>query len=290
MTHHDADDNLRILRSLDPANPPRPDAAQTPEAQELLGRILRTPVRGSGAPDRHPAPSPTRPLPSADKPLASTGQRRTPTPRRRWAVAAAAVAAVVAGGIVVNLLSTPQHAFATWTAVPDPVPAAAAEEIGAQCTSEFARERFGQEVLIAEERGRITFVATVSQYNLRYCLLIDGEFRFSGSGSIRESDTADLAPDDGWAAVGGSSGIAKGDSFSVLLGHVGDNVVGVDIHPLASRERQGVSGELPESVTATVSGNNFGAWWPGATEDYEITLHLADGTTVPRQPAFEYER
>src|SRR5690625_7948769 len=101
MTHHDADDDLRMLRSLDPADPPRPDAAQTPEAQELLGRILRTPVRGSGAPDRHPAPSPTRPLPSA-------GQRRTPTRRRRWAVAAAAVAAVMAGGLAVNLLSTPR--------------------------------------------------------------------------------------------------------------------------------------------------------------------------------------
>ncbi|HLS50111.1 MAG TPA: hypothetical protein VK024_08970, partial [Actinomycetaceae bacterium] len=291
MADNDLDDDLRLLRSLDPADPPRPQAGSETEAQALLRRIRETPRHGAG--DGHALADRGSGSPSAGDHTGPSSPRGRGW--RRWAVAATAAAAVTAGLIAVNSVGTPQPAFATWTAVPQPVPQASLEDVSAQCSSDYARERFGQEVFIAEERGRVTFIATVSQSNMRHCLVVDGEWRLSGGGTTQHG-MEELDADGGRAILGSGSIARDGDlaaentSYSVLLGEVGDDVVGVDIHPAADPEHNRFNhSPLPESVTATVSNNHFGAWWPGATSDWHLTLHLTDGSTVERLPAFEHD-
>lgn len=262
--------DLRQLALLDPARAPRPDAGRGPAAQALLADILETPQSGSSAsgPDR----------------VASRSGRL------RWVAVAAAAAAVAVGLVVVSPWSAPEQAFATWTAVPREVAAESVDELGEQCTTRAAREELDQEAVIAEERGRVTFVVTATPYSLGHCLLVDGEMHTSGSAGPRlRGQQPEVAPTEveTYMAAGGGTGE---DAYTAIIGRTGQDVVGVEVHPLGPITEPGAlaPGELPESVTATVENGYYGAWWPGISEDFELTIHLADGSVIVNVPAFDH--
>lgn len=264
----DLDQDLRELRVLDPARRARPGAGREPAAQALLEHIL-TSDSSAGSSD----------------PLG--GRPRW----RRWAAAGAAVAAVAVGLVVLPPWGTPEQAFATWTAAPDVVPDSSMDELGAQCTSRSAQETLGQEVVMAEERGRVTFVVTASPSALGHCLLVDGEPHTSSSAGPRlPGQHPDVPPAgvDTYLAAGGGSG---DEAYTAVVGRVGADVVAVEVHPSGLVDEAGAlpPGDLPGSVDATVDNGYYGAWWPGITEGIELTIHLADGSVLPRVPAFDHE-
>ncbi len=271
------DDLDRDLQGLDPAPPPRPDAGRGPAAQALLERVLETPRSAAGG----------------------SGPPAARHPWHRWVVAGAAAAAVAVGLVAVSPWSAPEQAFATWTVAPQEVPAAVAGELGAECTNETVRDALGQEVVLAEERGRISFVVTATPGGtatpdrLRYCLLVDGSFHTVGGGSVSPAlgGLADVAETEARAVIGGASGIGD-DAYSAILGVAGEDVVAVDVHPRGRVLEPGAlpAGAPPESVAASIEDGVFAAWFPGITEDLALTVHLADGTVQEDLPAFPDRR
>ena len=262
------DRDLRDLQVLDPAHDARPGAGHEPGAQALLDRVLHQP-QGSTSPGE------------VDR---VSHRRRV----RRWALAGTAAAALAAGLVAVPPWGTPeQQAFATWSPVPQDVPADSLDDVGAQCTNRLAQDVLEQEVVIAEERGRVTFVLTRTPYSFRHCLLVDGEPGMSGGGSMR-SRPAEVAPTEvqTFLTTGGGRGE---DAYTTITGRVGEDVVGVQVHPRGPVAEPGAlpGGELPQSVTATIDNGHYGAWWPGINENVELTIHLADGTVLPNVPAFD---
>ncbi|MDD9207006.1 hypothetical protein PU560_11085 [Georgenia sp. 10Sc9-8] len=265
---HLLDQDLRDLQVLDPAREARPGAGREPGAQALLDRVLHEP-QGSTSPGE-------------------VGRVRDRRRVPRWALAGTIAAALAAGLVAVPPWGTPeQQAFATWTPVPQDVPADSLDEVGAQCTNRLARDVLEQEVVIAEERGRVTFVVTRTPYSFRHCLLVDGEPGMSGGGSMRNR-SAEVAPTDvqTFLATGGGGGE---DAYTAITGRAGEDVAGVKVHPRGPVTEPGAlpGGELPQSVTATIDNGHYGAWWPGINESFELTIHLADGTVLPRVPAFD---
>src|SRR5690625_3361726 len=83
MADNDLDDDLRLLRSLDPADPPRPQAGSETEAQALLRRIRETPRHGAG--DGHALADRGSGSPSAGDHTGPSSPRGRGW--RRWAVA-----------------------------------------------------------------------------------------------------------------------------------------------------------------------------------------------------------
>lgn len=267
MTHDERDlgSDLRELRTLDPAHDPRPDAGREPDAQALLSRVLVASQQETSASD-----------------VERIGDRR----RRRWAVGGIAAAAVAATLVILPLGGEPEHAFATWTAVPQEVPADELEDV-TECTRPGdGSSLWERDAIITEQRGQITFVVALTEISLRHCLLVEGEFRSSSSSNMRHQP-ADIAPDHVRTSMASSSGSGD-DSYTAIVGRVGENVVGVEIHPSGSafESDSPAAPEAPESVTATVESGHYGAWWPGSSDEFELTIHLADGTTVENVPAF----
>jgi len=262
------DAELRDLRLLDPAHPPRPSAGRDEPAQALLARILEKP-RVSEAP---------------------SGRTGAGSRRGRWVLVGAAAAAVAVGEVLMPPWGAPDHAFASWTPVPEEVPATVEDEIAAQCSNELAMDRLDQEVVLAEERGRVTFGLLARPGYLRHCLLADGMPVLSGSGSTGPAGgDAELAPAEVRTvmATGGGSGA---EAYTTVTGRAGQDVVGVEVHPRGPVEAPGElpGGRLPDTVTATVENGYFAAWWPGiSVRDLELTVHLADGTVLADVPAFD---
>jgi hypothetical protein len=266
---HDRD--LADLQVLDPARDARPGAGHEPAAQALLDRILDEP-QGS----------------------ASRSAVERIGDRRRWrgrALAATAAAAVAAGVVILPPWGTPEPAFASWTPGPEEVPASYLDDVGAQCTpGSGSSDLWEQDAVIAEERGRVTFVVARTPTNLWHCLLVDGDFRSSGHARIR-GQSAEMSPTEVQTYLVAGSGRGD-DAYTAIIGQVGVDVVGVEVHPRGQVTEPGAlpAGEPPESVTATIDNGYYGAWWPGGTEEIELTIHLADGTVLSNVPAFEHDR
>ncbi|MFD1504102.1 hypothetical protein FE374_06650 [Georgenia yuyongxinii] len=98
--------------------------------------------------------------------------------RRTGPAGAEDVAAVAAGLVVLPPWGAPDHAFATWTAVPEEVPATELENLLGQLPcdpgSSGGPSMSSGDVVLAEERGDITFVVTASPVAMAHCLLVDG--------------------------------------------------------------------------------------------------------------------
>lgn len=264
------DRDLRDLQVLDPADVPRPDAGRGPAAQAILDRVLQE---------------------SQD----STARDHDELARRRkglrWGLVGAAAAAAVAALMVWSPWGPPEHAFATWTAEPEAVPADFLDDVGARCSGGSYSAFWEEDAVIAEERGSFTFVVALSTTMLNHCMLVDGEFVQSGA-STGARGIDEVAPDEVRPLLVSGGGYEEGP-LTVMTGEVGDEVVGVEVHPSGHRSPVGdppwgvSEQELPDSVTATVDDGYFGAWWPGASEDHELTVHLADGTTISNVLVFD---
>lgn len=266
---HDRD--LVDLHVLDPARAPRAGAAHERAAQVLLERILDEPQGGV----------------SWDGPGRTDDLRR----RRGRFLAGAAAAVVVVGVVVLAPWGTPDPALASWTPEPEEVPASHLDDVGAQCArGDGGSDTWRQDAVIAEERGRVTFVVARTPTELRHCLLVDGDFHSTGGASLR-GRSADVPPADVRTALAAGGG--RGDSaYTAISGQVGENVVGVEVHPRGQVAEPGAlsSGAPPGSVTASIENGYYGAWWPGVAEDIVLTIRLADGTVLSDVPAFEHDR
>lgn len=257
-------DDVRDLRSLDPAR--GRGAGDGPAAQVLLTRVLDAPRVGS-----------------ADGAARRAGRRDR---RALWAVGAGVAATVAAALLVVQPWSTPP-AFATWTPVPEQVDASALDNFADQCAPGSDSDQSSAEVIVAEERGRVTFVVELTAVNLRHCLFVDGGFHSSGLANLL-SQPGEIAPTEVQSFLAVGSGVGE-QAHTSIVGRVGEDVVAVEVHPRETVVAPGAvpAAGVPEVVTATIGDGYYGAWWPGRTEEFELTIHLADGTVVPNVPAFD---
>ncbi|GAA1650093.1 hypothetical protein GCM10009790_34040 [Georgenia ruanii] len=261
---------------LDPAHAPRAATGREPAAQVMLERILAEARAGGPA--------------GAARGGGGAGGSAARGPVRRWLLVGAA-AAVAVGLVVLPPWGAPEHAFATWTAVPEELPVARLQERLGELPCATGRSSESSlstgEVVLAEERGDVTFIVTASPVGMAHCLVLDGQVTSSGWGSF--VGAAELAPTEVGTVLAAGAGAGAG-AYTAIYGRVGSDVVGVDVHPLGSPDDPHAPppGVVPESVQATVDNGFYGAWWPGSGGGaFELTIHLADGTTLERVPAFE---
>jgi hypothetical protein len=244
----------------DAAEPVPARVAGTP-AQALLDRIVASPT--------HPAPAP-----------ANRGRIAW---RPRAAVAALAAAAAVAAALTLPDLAA-DPAYASWTPQPSPLAAADQEELADRCVAQVAGEYQYREadpaarVVHGERRGDYAYLGVVTPGWSALC------FRDQG-GTLRN---ASIMVDPVTATTLGGTGVemqgwpqmrtAEGHC-RLMAGHVGPQVVGVDITVRAR------SGEHSRIVRATVEDGYFLAWYPeqldeSSSNTTSLTLRLADGRTV----------
>ncbi|MFF3441920.1 hypothetical protein [Streptosporangium sp. NPDC002721] len=259
----------RALRDLDPAVTPADlDTGTDPRARALLARVMAT--------DPTAAPEP------------ATGDPRLPV--RRLTAVGAGVAAGVAAALLLPGVFGGGSAMAAWTATPHPVSGDRAADAQERCldNARDAAERttgreFGFRPLVTEGRGPWTLVYVndgSSHLAEITCLLHDGDL-VGSTGSTPGPGARPLPPVPAGSAraVLGSVMSTSEESVRTVTGRVGAGVVGLEL----STEARG-------SVTATVTGGYFAAWWPDApvTEPREnasprggvkgVTAILQDGS------------
>lgn len=262
-----SDHDLHELRILDPAHPARRNVGRDPGSQAMLQRILTEP--------RAPAP------------VADSRSRSS----RRWVLLGAAAAAVAVGLVTVPRLGTTDHAFATWTAVPEELAPATHADVAAECSAAAGGFPEGERgVTVAEDRGRVTFLVSADAGGVRHCLLVDGRFHSSGFVS-NVLGVGEPAPRDAEALMATGSG-GGADAYTAVTGRVGTEVLAVEVVPGASDTGAEVGQGVPAAVTATVEDGYFAAWWPGELTDsgLALSLHLTDGSVVEDLPAFTHDR
>ncbi|MFI7420468.1 hypothetical protein [Nonomuraea sp. NPDC049684] len=260
-----------VLRGLDPAvTPAGLDAGTDPGARALLARVVSA----------DPAAAP-----------ASAAGRRRPFTTRRLVVVAGGVAAGVAAALLLPGVFGGGSAIAAWTATPHTVTGDRAAEAQEKCldhAQDAARRTTGHELgfrpVVTEGRGPWTLVY-VNDGGSRLaeisCLFRDGGIAAAG-GSTPGPGARPLppVPPGSARAALGSVVSSSEESVRIVTGRVGADVVGVEL-----------STEAKGTVTATVTGGYFAAWWPDAptTEEREraasgrggvkgVTTILQDGS------------
>jgi hypothetical protein len=246
---------LRVRRE------PVSDAGAEADGAALLDRIVAAPA--------HPAPAPAH--------------RGRIAWRPRAALAALAAAAAVAAALTLpNLAAGP--AYASWTPQPSPLAAADQDQLADRCVAQVAGEYQSPEadpaarVVHGERRGDYAYLSVVTPGWSALC------FRDQG-GTLRNASIM-MAPVTA-TALGGTGVEMQGwpqmrtaeGHCRLMSGHVGSQVVGVDITVRAR------SGDHSRTVRATVEDGYFLAWYPeqlgeSSSNTTSLTLRLADGRTV----------
>ncbi|MEV4639604.1 hypothetical protein AB0J80_19835 [Actinoplanes sp. NPDC049548] len=257
---------MNIDEVLRAAAEPVPARVAQPPAQALLDRIV-------AAPPQH-APADT-----AARRAARPATRILTRPRAVFAALAAAAAAVAA--LTVPHLGD-RAAYASWTPQPSPLAAADLDGLADRCVAQVNTEYGYPEadpagrVVHGEKRGDYASVSVVTPAWTALC------FR-DHDGAMRD---ASFMADPVTAAALGATGVEmqswpqlrtqEGDC-RLIAGHVGSQVVGVDITVRAA------AGDHSRTVHATVEDGYFLAWYPepaGDTDTTTLTLRLAGGGTV----------
>ncbi|GCD19314.1 hypothetical protein CTKZ_08760 [Cellulomonas algicola] len=242
-----------------------------------------------------PAPTQTEGLSAArallDACIADEADSKVDVDRRRSAwrslalPAAAAVALAVAVAVVPGIGAS--TAFASWTAIPEPVTGIDVAQSAAECRRLIADSSGGAALdvqnakpVLAERRGAWTYT------------LLSSEVSGRSVGSVHECltpDTADLGGGSGGTATAGGvvqpsateaewSGGLSHDGWRSAYGHVG-----ADVDRVTLTRADGVV------IETTVSDGYFAGWWPvpakagGRMENFTITWYLSDGTEAGHQ-------
>ncbi|TXK43321.1 hypothetical protein [Nonomuraea sp. C10] len=258
------------LRDLDPAVTPADlDTNIDPKARALLARVVAT--------DPMEAPVPT------------TSSPRLLTTRRLTAVGAGVAVGITAALLLPGVFGG-GSAMAAWTATPHTVSGDRAADAQEKCLDnarDTAKRTTGRELgfrpVVTEGRGpwTLVYVNDDSSYLAEItCLLHDGDL-VGSHGSTPGPDAQPLPPvpaESARAALGAVMSTSE-ESVRTVTGRVGADVVGLEL-----------STEAKGSVTATVTGGYFAAWWPDAptTEQRErvsprggvksVTAILQDGS------------
>ncbi|MET8054716.1 hypothetical protein ABZU75_44810 [Streptosporangium sp. NPDC005286] len=258
------------LRDLDPAVTPADlDTSTDPKARVLLARVVAT------NPMEAPAPTTSSPR------LLTAG---------RLTAAGGGVAVGIAAALLLPGVFGGGSAMAAWTATPHTVSgdrAADAQEKCLDSARDTAKRTTGRELgfrpVVTEGRGPWTLVYVnddSSHLAEITCLLRDGDL-VGSTGSTPGPGAQPLSPvpaGSARAALGAVMSTSE-ESVRIVTGRVGAGVVGLEL-----------STEAKGSVTATVTGGYFAAWWPDAptTEEREnasprggvksVTAILRDGS------------
>ncbi|GAA3661072.1 hypothetical protein GCM10022224_025640 [Nonomuraea antimicrobica] len=258
------------LRDLDPAVTPADlDTSTDLKARSLLARVVAADPMGAHAP--------------------TTSSPRVLTARRLTMVSGG-VAAGIAAALLLPGVFGGGTAMAAWTATPHTVSSDRAAEAQEKCldkAQDTAGRTTGRKLdfrpVVTEGRGPWTLVYVnddSSHLAEIRCLLRDGDIAAAG-GTTPGPDAQPLSPVPAGSARAalGSVVSSSEESMRIVTGRVGAGVVGLEL-----------STEAKGSVTATVTGGYFAAWWPDAptTEEREnasrrggvtgVTTILQDGS------------
>lgn len=263
------------LRTMDPA-PPLDTPADQARAAADLRRILAT--------DPHAGSPSKSPLEPARRNRLSIGRL----------VAAAAVVAIVAAGVVIApSLGGSAPAFASWTASPGAVTSAQAGEAAENCRDEMAdganddqRARLNAaSTVVSEQRGVWTMVVLGGEGGFSaLCVTAKPTGFFGGGamiGSIGVSGVAPPGPKDLVATDLGTAFISGPGQLSLAAG-----LAGSDVSAVTYRSPSG------KDVAATVNQGRFAFWLPGdalkdaSSQGAEVTVTHRDGTTTTTTLSF----
>lgn len=276
MTTHLDDDRLDVaLRDLDAADRDL-TAEQTSRKDALLASLL------AGERDRRPATTGTTlptPVPHSvpttltrSQAAHVVGRRRARRSTVRWAIPAAAAAALVGVMTVWGGPGGNAPAYASWTAGPMPVDGADLATAESACRENVAEAlgRTGEDpttrptatpesfrTVASERRGDFLFLAMASSDGSTTTCFYDAakpsEVRGSSAGLSTQGSPppTSLAPNEIESNGGGMSSGPEG-TYSFAEGRVGAEVAAVTVK---SEGRE---------VRATVADGWFVAWWPSA--------------------------
>ncbi|MFI6478759.1 hypothetical protein ACIBH1_12565 [Nonomuraea sp. NPDC050663] len=280
------------LRGLDPAVTPADlDPSTHPAAQTLLTRITATDPTHPGTGDRAtPAATATTADPAHPAGTLPPSTRRRVLTTGRLATLTGGLALGTAAALLLPGIFGGGSAIAAWTATPHTITGDRATDAQTTCLDsahDAAQRTTGRPLdfrpVVTEGRGPWTLVYVndnSSHLAEITCLLLDGDL-IGTHGSTPGPDARPLAPvpaGSARAALGAVLSTSE-ESVRTVTGRVGDGVVGVELVT-----------EARGTVTATVAGGYFAAWWPDAptTEAREnasprggvsgVTVILQDGT------------
>lgn len=264
MNKHTTDTMTAALRDLDPAPNTALTETERQHADETFARIIAT-------------PSDDPPLVGPDRPWRR--RSRLFLPVGLVGAAGAAMAALLLGG----------SAFASWTPTPEPLTPAETSAAAATCGADLGTPARGEAALIAERRGKWTYVLISGPKAERSCMMPNdlvgqdpaghkvlgsydpdpGKAPTVARDRIVEEGSMQSSIDEGWF---------RNDSWLTwTYGFAGSDVTGVTVHT-----------PLGFDVEASVDNGRFAAWWPSdppSSKNLEVmgawsyTVTLADDST-----------
>lgn len=249
------------LRALDAAEPHLHRGNALPGVERIL------------AVDPAPAPPHQPRRPTTDRSRRPAQVRWT---NRKAALAAATVAAVAGGVVVLPSLSGGDQAFASWTPNPQAVPTLEWQRASDGCRArqkdgagaDYATQLSAAVPVIAERRGVWTTVVLAGRDGFSAMCITDDSSPFFAKAMIGSvgtpGDYATPGPRD-LAVTDLGSGTVSDGALSLAAGTAGAEVV-------ALTYRSPVYGE----VTATLSQGHFALWIPGT----ELEGAAASGITL----------
>lgn len=263
------DDITATLRSLDAAD--RHVDPTNARARADLHTILAT----APAPSAQHAASPPQ-----------TPARRPRRTIRQVALVGGMAAAVAAAMVAMPSLTGGDHAFATWTAVPQGMSAQQRPEAAADCRqnqkegpgADYVDDLKNAETAIAESRGVWTTVMLAGPDGFSaLCITDDSAGLFSKGmiGSLGVPTNHEAPGPRELFATDLGTGTMNGRDISLAAGQVGSDIVGV-VYP----------SQTHGDVAATVSHGRFALWLPGdelndaSSKGIEVEVTYRDGTTT----------
>ena len=265
MNKHTSDTMTAALRDLDPAPKIALTAAERQHAADTFARIIATP---SGEP---------------------TPGELVRSRRRRWQLLAPVGLLGAAGAAMAALLLGSGSALASWTPTPEPLSPAETSAAANTCRGDFGIPASGEATLLAERRGKWTYVLISGPKGEGSCLMRNDVVGHDPSGNDvlgnYEYDTNLDAPtvardrmvEMGSTASSIDEGWLRDDSWLTwTYGYVGSDVTGVTVHT-----------PLGFDVEASVDNGRFAAWWPSVVPSsknpevmgaWSYTVTLADGS------------
>jgi hypothetical protein len=258
---------MNLDQALRDAAEPVPARVCEAPAQALLDRIVTS----------SPDPVPVRAEPA----------RAARRPRKAVIAVLAAAVAATAALTLPNLGS--DAAYASWTPQPSPLAAADRDELAERCIAQYRAAAGGNAIDYNEPNPAVRIVHGERRGDYAYISIVTPDWSVAcfrdHDGNLRRA--GELMGPVKAAALGGTgvemhdwSQMRTEDGYCRLMtGHVGSEVVGVDITVRAR------SGDRSRTLRATVEGGYFLAWYPeqldeSNTNTTSLTLRLADGGTV----------
>lgn len=273
MTNHTAfARTAAALRDLDPATTTFTED-QRQRADAMLGRILASPSH-------------------------ERVRTETDLPRRRRGRMLIPVGLLTAAAVAVPTILGGDPAFASWTAIPEPIPPSDAQAAATTCRMALGISEQSARVVIGERRGGWTYVLLDGPAGEAACLMPDDIVGANNVADRRSGFFGSYDPDPvdaptppregiiqtesagGTVAIPGRIGVGTREGwFSWVTGYAGRDVTSVTVHP-----------PVGPDVEASLNGGRYSAWWPagsargdnpGTGGAWTYTVTLTDGTTQP---------